>query len=74
MHEERQAKGITDAWAQYNFVSFMIFFSFSWIILFLNCFADKEANETKYPKSSVSANIFFFLLYCFNYTGFNNIT
>lgn len=40
-------------WDFYNFVSFTLFFGLSCVMLLLNCFADGEPNETKYPKSKV---------------------
>lgn len=46
-------------WDEYNFASFMIFFALTTLVFLLNCFADKEPLETKYPKSEVIvSNIF----------------
>ena len=36
--------------ARYNYVSFVLFFTASALILFLNCFVDAEPTVTKYPK------------------------
>lgn len=51
---ERVANGNKDSWAEYNFISFMIFFSLTILVWLLNWFADKEPQQTKYPKTSVS--------------------
>ncbi|XP_055920592.1 multidrug resistance-associated protein 1-like [Eupeodes corollae] len=39
------------SWADYKFISFMIFFGISVLILFLNCFADNMPRETKYNRT-----------------------
>ena len=38
------------SWDVYQFYSFFIFFSMSFFMLVINCFADQEPTETKYPK------------------------
>lgn len=44
---------ISDSWAQYQFVSFMISFAMFCALWLLNCWADREPLESKYPKSEV---------------------
>ncbi|GAB0099313.1 multidrug resistance-associated protein 1 [Sergentomyia squamirostris] len=46
----RNSLGIEDSWAQYQYVSFMIFFTFTCEMFLLNCFADKEPLVTTYEK------------------------
>lgn len=53
-HADRVANGEKDSLAEYNYVSFMIFFSLTTLVWLLNWFADKEPLQTKYPKTSVS--------------------
>lgn len=36
-----------------DFISFVIFYCFVWIMIVLNCFADKEQMEFKYPRTPV---------------------
>lgn len=50
----RSEQGVTDSWAQYQFISFMISFALYCALLVLNCWADQEPLESKYPKSEVS--------------------
>lgn len=40
-------------WDNYQFISFMIFFGSSIIILFVNCFADNEPRESIHQKTEV---------------------
>lgn len=69
----RHQEGVLDAslpvanWDRYNFISFTIFFGLSCVLLVLNCFADQEPQETKYPKSRVGLDDIFV------FTFFNNI-
>lgn len=50
--------------ADYNFISFMIYYSLVVLMFFLNCWADKAPRISKYPKVDVSMwNYVFF--YCF---------
>lgn len=51
---ERSESETVDHLAEYNFTSYIIFFSLSVAIWFVNCFADREPLQTKYPKSEVS--------------------
>ncbi|XP_075152488.1 multidrug-Resistance like Protein 1 isoform X4 [Haematobia irritans] len=39
------------SWDEYKYVSFMIYFAFCCVMLFLNCFADALPRETKYTRS-----------------------
>ncbi|XP_055859162.1 ATP-binding cassette sub-family C member 3-like [Episyrphus balteatus] len=39
------------AFADYKFISFIVFFSISCVLLFLNCFADDMPRETKYNRT-----------------------
>lgn len=48
---ERVAANNTNAYDEYNFTSFIIFFAFTGANWLLNCWADKEPLELKYPKS-----------------------
>lgn len=50
----RQDTGGLNRFDEYNFTSYIIFFGLSVAIWFVNCFADKEPLQTKYPKSEVS--------------------
>ncbi|XP_037043483.1 multidrug resistance-associated protein 1-like [Bradysia coprophila] len=47
----RKQNGIEDFWDDYNFVSFMVFYAITSIVFLLNCFADQDPQETKYPKT-----------------------
>lgn len=38
------------SWDEYQFVSFFIFFAFTCIMLFLNCFSDGMPRQTKYKR------------------------
>lgn len=40
-------------WAEYKYGSFMTFFAASIAMVLLNCFADQEPRESKYPKTEV---------------------
>lgn len=51
---ERLENGENDSWAEYNYISFMIFFTLTTLVWLLNWFADSEPLQTKYPKTSVS--------------------
>ncbi|XP_059617015.1 multidrug resistance-associated protein 1 isoform X2 [Phlebotomus argentipes] len=46
----RNSLGIEDPWAQYQYVSFMIFFAMTCEMFLLNCFADKAPEVTNYDK------------------------
>lgn len=48
---KRQEKDIDDSYEEYFFTSYLIFFIFSLAVWILNCYADKEPLQTKYPKS-----------------------
>ncbi|XP_063702153.1 multidrug resistance-associated protein 1 isoform X3 [Culicoides brevitarsis] len=48
--EHRQTEQIEDSWAEYQFVSFCIFFALSCAIFLLNCFADAEPRESIFEK------------------------
>ncbi|XP_037050766.1 multidrug resistance-associated protein 1-like isoform X2 [Bradysia coprophila] len=50
----RRGEEIKSTWDEYNFVSFMIFFTITTIELFLNCLADEEPLESKYPRTQNS--------------------
>lgn len=41
------------SWDEYKYVSFMIYFAFSCVMLFLNCFADALPRQTKYKRSEM---------------------
>ena len=49
-YNSRVESGESLPWDVYSFYSFILFFSTSVIVLFMNCFADQEPTETKYPK------------------------
>lgn len=46
-----EKEDIDTSLGQYHFWSYLIFFVVSLIIWFLNCYADREPEQTKYPKS-----------------------
>uniref|UniRef100_A0A1B0CDW9 ABC transmembrane type-1 domain-containing protein n=2 Tax=Lutzomyia longipalpis TaxID=7200 RepID=A0A1B0CDW9_LUTLO len=46
----RSTLGIEDSWAEYRYVSFMIYFTFVCEMFLLNCFADKPPRVTNYDK------------------------
>lgn len=48
---KRQAHGSSNHYDEYYFTSYLIFYIFSLAIWFLNCYADREPLQTKYPKS-----------------------
>lgn len=39
--------------SNHDFISFVIFYCLVWIMIVLNCFADKEQMEFKYPRTTV---------------------
>lgn len=47
----RKENTVSDSWAEYQFVSFMISFATFCALWLLNCWADREPLESKYPKS-----------------------
>lgn len=47
----RQAINAEDPYSEYFFTSYLIFYVFSLAIFILNCYADGEPRQTKYPKS-----------------------
>lgn len=51
LFDERQ-NGTTDdtAWAEYQFISYCIFFGLVCLVFFLNCFADVDPRESKFEK------------------------
>lgn len=48
----RQAKDIDRSYEEYIFASYLIFYIINLAIWMLNCYADREPNQTKYPKSN----------------------
>lgn len=46
----RQQEEIEDPWAQYQFVSFCIFFALTCLMFLLNCFADVNPREFEFEK------------------------
>ncbi|XP_067624098.1 multidrug resistance-associated protein 1 isoform X4 [Eurosta solidaginis] len=40
------------SWAEYNYISYMIYFGISCAMLLLNCFADAMPRETKYKRTN----------------------
>lgn len=50
----RHDTGTLNRFDEYYFTSYIIFFALSVAIWFVNCFADKEPLQTKYPKSEVN--------------------
>lgn len=54
-HFERSAFPEVNKYAEYNFASYILFYGISFIIWFLNCFADEKTPFGKnYPKFDVS--------------------
>lgn len=53
VHERhtRQAHELDSSFDEYFFASYLIYFIFNLAIWFLNCYADREPHQTKYPKS-----------------------
>lgn len=51
--------------ADHDLISFLIFYGFVWIMLLLNCFADKEQMEFKYPRTPVCDGFWFCTLILF---------
>lgn len=51
LSNDRDETNVDDWWADYEYLSFMVFFASSCAMLLLNCFADKSPNETNYVKS-----------------------
>ncbi|XP_037025227.1 multidrug resistance-associated protein 1 isoform X2 [Bradysia coprophila] len=47
----REAEGEKNSWAEYNYISFMIFFTLTTLVWLLNWFADSEPLQTKYPRT-----------------------
>lgn len=47
----RKSLEISNHFEEYNFTSYLIFYIFSLAVFILNCYADREPLETKYPKS-----------------------
>ncbi|XP_050087820.1 multidrug resistance-associated protein 1 isoform X5 [Anopheles aquasalis] len=45
---EHEARIVADTWAEYQLISFMIFFAGTVLLLFLNFFVDKPPRESKY--------------------------
>lgn len=50
---DRQAYRIEDSYEEYYFTSYLIFYIASLAIWILNCYADREPLQTKYPMSKV---------------------
>lgn len=50
---DRQAHAIEDAYEEYYFTSYLIYYIVSLAIFILNCYADRAPLQTKYPKSDV---------------------
>ncbi|XP_055295954.1 multidrug resistance-associated protein 1 isoform X1 [Sitodiplosis mosellana] len=48
----RQAIDASDPYSEYFFTSYLIFYIFSLAVFILNCYADREPRQTKYPKSN----------------------
>lgn len=53
-HKRQSEPGDVHHYAEYYFTSYLIFYIISIAIWILNCYADKEPLQTKYPKSEVS--------------------
>jgi ATP-binding cassette, subfamily C (CFTR/MRP), member 1 len=49
MAVERKEEGLENDFVSYNYISFIIFFITSALIMLLNFFVDAEATQTKYP-------------------------
>lgn len=47
---ESQPDDLELAWAEYQYASFFVFFTFSCLMLILNCFADGMPRQTKYQR------------------------
>lgn len=47
----RRDNDISDPYSEYFFTSYLIFYIFSLAVFILNCYADREPRQTKYPKS-----------------------
>lgn len=52
----RLADGIENSYDEYHFTSYFIFYITSLAIWILNCYADREPLQTKYPKSQARFN------------------
>lgn len=79
MSHERVVQGTQNTFDHFNYVSFLVFFTTSALIAFLNFFVDGEADQTQYPKpdmpcpelaASFPSKIFFQWFDIFVYRGF----
>lgn len=61
-YRNEQTRTIDDKYDEYYFTSFIIFYTVSFVIWFLNCFADRSPLHTKYPQTDVMKNVFFLFL------------
>lgn len=49
MYKERMGAEFDSSFDDYQYYSFVLFFASSAVMVFLNCFVDKEPRQTKYP-------------------------